>query len=173
MQFTTDQIISSAVLALAITIYGYFSWHCGRRDKNEQIKNWKQKFYKANYSAQMLKTELLVIEQRATNYASSLELLNESLEAANSIKQEQLEATRFAEDIADAQHVIIKELRRKALSDAQRTAIKQAAAQMVMTAQLMDAIKNTEVANSQRKLIAQLNAIITAQDEPAISTEAA
>lgn len=173
MQFTSDQIISTAALALAIVIYGYFSWHCGRRDKNEQIKQWKQKFYKANYSAQTLKAELQVIEQRANTNACAIELLTDELEAANCIKQLQLEARLLAEDIADAQAALIEQLHRKVLSDAQRTTIKQAAAQMVMTAQLMDAIKNTEVANSQRKLTIQLNAIIAATAEQITSDEAA
>lgn len=180
MQFTLEQLTQLIALAAAISFFGFFSYHCGLRDKRKLINSAQQKQRATATLNGHLKADLANSEQLAETRARAIELLNDELEAANLIKQRQLEAMLQAEDIADAYVNLaahmkseIEGLNAKILSPAQRKTIKQAASQLLMTSQVMGAIRNKESAATQRTLAARLQSIIGDSVEPTPEKEAA
>lgn len=179
MQFTLEQLTQLIALSAAITFFGFFSYHCGLRDKRKQLNSAQQKQRVTAAENTRLKTELAISEQRAETSARAVELLNDELEAANLIKQRQLDALLLAEDTADAyteltahMKIEIEAMRKKIISENQAQTIRQASSQLVLTAQLMEAIKNQESAASQRTLAKRLLNIVE-YNEPAPAQEAA
>lgn len=179
MQFTLDQYISLLILAAAMTFFGFFSYHCGLRDKRKLINSAQQNQRTLAAANARLRTELAISEQRAETNSRAVELLNDELEAANLIKQRQLDAVLLAEDTADAYTELtahmkseIEAMRRMILSENQTMTIRQASSQLVLTAQLMEAFKNKENAASQRTLAKRLIDIVD-DIEPTPTQEAA
>lgn len=177
MQLTFDQYLSLLALAAAMTVFGFFSYHCGLRDRAEKIKSATQSAFRAAAESVRLKTELSVSEQRAETNARAVELLNDELAAANAIKQRQLDALLLAEDTADAYMNLtahmkseIEALGARILTDQQRKTVKQAAAQLLMTAQIMEAMQNQASAKTQRTLAQRLQSVAAQAVEPAPSS---
>ena len=173
MQFTFEQLTQLMALATAISFFGFFSYRCGLRDKRKLITKAQKDQCNTAAANSHLKSELATIVQRAETSARAIELLNDELEAANLIKRRQLEAIQEAEDTADAYANLtahmkseIEALQAKTLNPAQRKTIKQAASQLLMTSQMMCAIKNKESAATQRTLAARLQNIISNSTDP-------
>lgn len=175
MQLTFDQYMQLLAMTGAALIYGIMSYHCGVKDRAQKIRAANQKAFRAIGENTRLKTELAISEQRAETNARAIELLNDELEAANLIKQRQLDAVLLAEDTADAYIELtahmkneIEAMRLKVLSENQSKTIRQASSQLAFTAQLMDALKNQESAKTQRELAKRLLEIV----EPSAPTPA-
>lgn len=173
MQFTLEQYAQLMALAASITFFGFFSYYCGLRDKRKLINTAQQKQRTTAAENIRLKTELAISEQRAETNSRAVELLNDELAAANAIKQRQLDAVLLAEDTADAyMHLTahmksqIEALRAQVISENQAKTIRQASGQLVITAQLMDAIRNQESAKTQRELAKRLLNIVEPIDPP-------
>ena len=163
MQLTFEQYMQLLAMTGAALIYGIMSYHCGVKDRAQKTRAANQKAFRAIGENTRLKTELAISEQRAETNARAIELLNDELEAANLIKQRQLDAMLLAEDTADAYIELtahmkneIEAMRLKVLSENQSKTIRQASSQLVLTAQLMEAFRNKESAASQRALAKRL-----------------
>lgn len=179
MQLTFEQYMQLLAMTGALLIYGIMSYHCGVKDRAEKTRAANQKAFRAISENTRLKTELAISEQRAETNSRAVELLNDELAAANAIKQRQLEAVLVAEDTADAYIELtahmksqIEALRAQIISENQTKTIRQASSQLVITAQLMDALKNQESAKTQRELAKRLLNIVE-HNEPAPTQEAA
>lgn len=179
MQLTFEQYMQLLAMTGAALIYGIMSYHCGVKDRAQKIRAANQKAFRAISENTRLKTELAISEQRAETNARAIELLNDELEAANLIKQRQLDAVLLAEDTADAYMNLtahmkseIEAMRLKVLSENQSKTIRQASSQLAFTAQLMDALKNQESAKTQRELAKRLLNIVEPID-PTPAQEAA
>ena len=159
MQLTPEQIIQLIVLTAVVMLISLFSYRCGLRDKNEQINSLKNKYRAAKNHCEFLEIATTTAETALENNARAIELLNDELEAANLIKNRQLN------DIAATQ-LLLEIERTKSLADDQHKTISQSAAQLLLTAQFMDAIKNQESAKTQRKLAKQLQEINAQTNEP-------
>lgn len=173
MQFTLEQYAPLLALTAAVIVFGSFSYRCGLYDKNQRIKEAQRLQSNAENHALILRHDLGWLESNAATSARAIELLNDELEAANLIKRRQLEAIQEAEDTADAYANLtahmkseIEALQAKTLNPAQRKTIKQAASQLLMTSQMMCAIKNKESAVTQRTLAARLQNIISNSTDP-------
>lgn len=167
MQFTLEQLTQLIALAASITFFGFFSYHCGLRDKRKLVNTAQQKQRTTACENSRLKTELAISEQRAETNSRAIELLNDELEAANIIKQRQLDAVLLAEDTANAYTELtahmkseIEAMRAKILSETQAQTIRQAASQLLLTSQIMGAINNKESAATQRTLAQRLQVIV-------------
>lgn len=167
MQLTFEQYMQLFALVGAVAVYGAMSYHCGLRDKKQNIKEALRKQRAAEIHAATLKHELNWLEANAQTSAQAIELLNDELEAANLIKARQIESTLQAEDIAEAYSELaahlkneIEALKLLALSDSQRKTIRQAASQLLLTSQIMGAINNKESAATQRTLAQRLQVIV-------------
>lgn len=179
MQLTFEQYMQLLAMTGAALIYGIMSYHCGVKDRAQKTRAANQKAFRAIGENTRLKTELAISEQRAETNARAIELLNDELEAANLIKQRQLDAMLLAEDTADAYMNLtahmkneIEAMRLKVLSENQSKTIRQASSQLVLTAQLMEAFRNKESATSQRTLAKRLLNIVEPID-PTPAQEAA
>ncbi len=179
MQLTFEQYMQLLAMTGAALIYGIMSYHCGVKDRAQKTRAANQKAFRAIGENTRLKTELAISEQRAETNARAIELLNDELEAANLIKQRQLDAMLLAEDTADAYMNLtahmkseIEAMRLKVLSENQSKTIRQASSQLAFTAQLMDALKNQESAKTQRELAKRLLNIVEPID-PTPAQEAA
>lgn len=179
MQLTFEQYMQLLAVTGAALIYGIMSYHCGVKDRAQKTRAANQKAFRAIGENTRLKTELAISEQRAETNARAIELLNDELEAANLIKQRQLDAMLLAEDTADAYIELtahmkneIEAMRLKVLSENQSKTIRQASSQLAFTAQLMDALKNQESAKTQRELAKRLLNIVEPID-PTPAQEAA
>lgn len=179
MQFTLEQFTQLMALAASITFFGFFSYHCGLRDKRKLINSAQQKQRATETENANLKHELAFIEMHTEVNRRAVELLNDELEAANLIKQRQIDAVPLAEDTADAYIELtahmkneLEAMRLKVLSENQSKTIRQASSQLVLTAQLMEAFRNKESATSQRTLAKRLLDIVEPTD-PTPAEEAA
>lgn len=179
MQLTFEQYMQLLAMTGALLVYGIMSYHCGVKDRAEKTRAANQKAFRAISENTRLKTELAISEQRAETNSRAVELLNDELAAANAIKQRQLDAVLLAEDTADAYMNLtghmkseIEAMRLKVLSENQSKTIRQASSQLVITAQLMDALKNQESAKTQRELANRLLNIVEPID-PTPAQEAA
>lgn len=179
MQFTLEQFTQLMALAASITFFGFFSYHCGLRDKRKLINSAQQKQRATETEIAYLNRELAFVEMHTEVNKRAVELLHDELEAANLIKQRQLDAVLLAEDTADAYIELtahmkneIEAMRLKVLSENQSKTIRQASSQLVLTAQLMEAFRNKESATSQRTLAKRLLDIVEPTD-PTPAEEAA
>lgn len=184
MQFTIDQYIALITLAAAMMVFGFFSYHCGLKDRGEKTKNAAQEAGRLQIKTEQLAKQLALAEFRADHSsntdARAIELLNDELEASNLVKRRQLAAAIDAQDLiaayetlaADQQHDI-EQLKKQLLTEAQRKTLVQAAGQLAMIAQLLDAIKNKEAASTARTLSSRLRSIIESTEKPAPINEAA
>lgn len=167
MQLTFDQYGSLIALAAAMTAFGFFSYHCGLKDRAGKTK--AAIITAANTASQNmhLRAAINELESQSQTNAQAIELLNDELEAANLIKRRQIESLIESEDITAAytelaaqQKAEIEALKLQLISEGQKKTIRQAASQLLLTSQIMGAINNKESANTQRTLATRLMTIV-------------
>ncbi len=180
MQFTLEQYTSLLALIGAVMIFGFFSYHCGLKDRAEKIKEAECKAERARTRSNDLQNQLTIIEHRADTNARAIELLNDELEASNLVKRRQLAATLDDKDtiaayekLSKEQQKVIDQLIARLITVKQRKTISQAASQLLMTAQVMEAMQNQASAKTQRALAGQLQNIISDTAAPKTLDEAA
>lgn len=167
MQLTFDQYGSLIALAAAMTAFGFFSYHCGLKDRAGKIKEAVDKAEILRTHNNDLHVQLDIIEHCAETKSRAIELLNDELEAANLIKRRQVESLLESEDITTAyielaaqQKSEIEALKLQLTSEDQKKTIRQAASQLLLTSQIMGAINNKESASTQRTLATRLMTIV-------------
>lgn len=180
MQFTLEQYTSLLALIGAMLVFGFFSYHCGLKDRAEKIKEAQGKADILRSHNNNLHTQLTIIEHRADTNARAIELLNDELEASNLVKRRQLTAALNDKDtisnyenLSKEQQKTIDQLIGRLITVTQRRTISQAASQLLMTAQVMDAMQNQASATTQRKLAGQLQTIASDTAATAPLNEAA